>query len=304
MEMRFNFLGIIVTGAALAFSGAAVTAHAIQQTGSASGQGQGQGPGQGQRMRGMGGFPGGGRGVLGSVTEVAADHYIIKTDAGETYTVHFSANTRILKQGTRQGGGRRQGRAGQAGSGQAGSSQSGSSQSGSGQPGAAEGGEESQAGGERAAPQPLKSTDIKVGDIITAGGEVDAAAKSIGAVVIFQVDPERAKQMREMQANYGKTWLAGRITAIEGTTITIEGLIDHTPHTIAVDENTSLRQRRDSITLADIKPGQQLRAEGSVKNGAFLATQVTAMEPQNRDQNREPNRDPSPGAAGSQPKPQ
>jgi preprotein translocase subunit YajC len=283
--MRFNFLGIIVAGAALAFSGVAVTAHATQQTGSGSGQGSGQG----QRMRGMGGFPGGGRGVLGTVAEVAPDHYTIKTDAGETYTVHFSANTRILKQGPRQGGGRRQARPGQAGSSQS---------------GAAEGGEESQGGGERATPQSLKSTDIKVGDIITAGGEVDAAAKSIGAVVILQVDPERAKQMREMQANYGKTWLAGRITGIEGTTITIEGMIDHAPHTIAIDENTSLRQRRDSITLADIKPGQQLRAEGSVKNGAFLATQVTAMEPQNRDPNREQNRDQPPGAASSQPKPQ
>ena len=36
----------------------------------------------------------------------------------------------------------------------------------------------------------------------------------MGAVVIMQIDPERAKQMREMQANYGKTWLMGRVTAI------------------------------------------------------------------------------------------
>jgi preprotein translocase subunit YajC len=271
MSMRLNLFGTFIVGSTLALAGA--VAAAAQQASPAQASSPAQDPSQGRRGRGMGGFPGGGRGVLGSVTEVAADHYTIKTDSGETYIVHYSANTRIVKQGP----GRRQGGGGN---------------------GAGEG------AGDRAAPQTLKPTDIKVGDFITAGGEVDAAAKSVGAVFIAQVDPERAKQMREMQANYGKTWLAGRITAIEGTTITIEGLIDHTPHTIAVDENTSLRQRRDSITLADIKPGQQLRAEGSVKNGAFLATQVTAMEPQNRDQNREPNRDPSPGAACSQPKPQ
>ena len=39
---------------------------------------------------------------MGTVTQVAADHYTIKIDSGETYTVHFSANTRIVKQ-TAQG---------------------------------------------------------------------------------------------------------------------------------------------------------------------------------------------------------
>jgi hypothetical protein len=98
-----------------------------------------------------------------------------------------------------------------------------------------------------------------------------------------------------MEANYGKTWLAGRITGIKDTTITIEGMLDHTPHSIVVDENTSFRQRRDSITLADIQPGEQLRAEGAVKGGVFLATTVVANQPQNRDGGP---------PAGSQPKPQ
>jgi hypothetical protein len=256
--MRVNLFGTFVVGIALTLTTAA--AATAQQTGAVQGNGQGQGG----RGRGMGGFPGGGRGVLGSVTEVASDHYTIKTDNGETYTVHFSVNTRIIKQpaGRRQGGG---------------------------------GGEAE--GGERPTPQTLKPTDIKVGDFITAGGEVDAATKSIGAVFIAQIDPERAKQLREMEANYGKTWLAGRITSIDGTTITIEGAMDHAPHSIAVDENTSFHQRRDAITLADIKPGEQLRAEGAVKGGVFLATTVNAMEPQNRGEGREQT-------PGSQPKPQ
>jgi hypothetical protein len=134
----------------------------------------------------------------------------------------------------------------------------------------------------------LKPTDIKVGDIITAGGEMDETGKSIGAVFIAQVDPERAKEMREMQANYGKTWLAGRVTGIDGTTITIDGLVDHTKHAIEVDENTSFRKRRDSITLADIQPGAQLRAEGALQGSVFRATTVTAMEPRNREQGPNP----------------
>lgn len=268
--MRVKFFPTVVALAAFAVAG--VACHAQQAD---AGPSTGQGSVQGQRGRGMGGFPGGGRGVLGVVTEVAADHYTIKTDGGETYTVHFSVNTRMVKQPAGMGGGRRQG------GGSAGGSGSG----------------DSEAANERAQPQPIKPADVKVGDFITAGGEMDAAAKSIGAVFIVQIDPERAKQMREMQANYGKTWLAGRITSIKDTTITIDGMVDHAAHSIVVDENTSFRQRRDSITLADIQPGEQLRAEGSVKGGVFVATTVTAMQPQNREEG-------PPGAVGGPPKPQ
>src|SRR6185437_10592610 len=62
-------------------------------------------------------------------------------------------------------------------------------------------------GGGGNSPLQIKSTDIKVGDAIAAMGEVDAAQKSVGAMGILQLDPERAKQMEQMQANYGKTWL-------------------------------------------------------------------------------------------------
>ena len=256
--------------ASLAIFGAA--AGRAQQSAATQGQGQTQGQGRGQGMRGMGGFPAGARGTLGTVTEVAPDHYTIKTDTGEILTIFYSVNTRIVKQGPGRGAGRDTGQTSGQGSGRRARAQ----------------GSDSEAGdGARAQPQPIKPTDIKVGDIITAGGEEDTAKKSIGAIFIAQIDPERAKQMREMQANYGKTWLAGRITGIEGTTITIDGMVDHAKHTIDVDENTSFHKRRDSITLADIQPGEQLRAEGAVKGGVFLATVVTAVEPRNREGNGE-----------------
>jgi hypothetical protein len=256
---------------------------AAAQTGAVPGTpaqttGQQQGRGHGT---GFGGFPGGGRGVLGTVTEATAEHYTIKTDSGDVYTVHFSVNTRILKQGPGQGFGRGQG-PGTGAASEAGADSAAGAGSGSGG-GRRRGGGDGEDGGNRPAPQNIKPTDIRVGDIITAGGEMDAATKSVGAIFIALVDPERAKQMREMQANYGKTWLAGRVTAIHDTTITIDGMVDHAAHAIEVDENTSFRQRRDAITLADIQPGEQLRAEGAVKGSAFLATTVTAMQPQNRE---------------------
>ena len=187
---------------------------------------------------GMGGM-GMGSGITGTVTEVAADHYIIKTDAGESYTVHFSANTRMMKQMIRQRG---------------------EGASGGGNP-----------------PQMIKPAEIKVGDAIGVMGEVDAAAKSVGAVMIAQLDPERAKQLREMQANYGKSWLMGKVTAINETTVTLMGSIDNAAHSFVADENTTFRKRRDPITLADLQVGDVVRVEGALKDGIFVAASVAVM---------------------------
>jgi hypothetical protein len=108
-------------------------------------------------------------------------------------------------------------------------------------------------------------------------GEVDATAKSVGAVTVVQIDPERAKQMREMQANYGKTWLMGKVTAIDGVKVTLFGNVDNVAHTFIADENTTFRKRREPITLADLQVGDRVRVEGAVKDGIFVAASVTVM---------------------------
>jgi hypothetical protein len=218
--------------------GLAVTA-AIAQDASTAPPDQNQGTWQGQRMerggagRGMMGF---GRGVMGTVTETAADNYTIKTDAGDIYTVHFSANTRIMKQRVRQ---------------------------------------RSEAGG--TAPEMLKASDIKVGDVIAASGEMDANTRSVGAVFVVLLDPERVQQMRAMEANYGKTWLMGRVTAVEGMKVSIEGTLDKAPHSFVADENTQFRERREPITLADVRVGDMVRVQGAVKDGSFVAATVAVL---------------------------
>jgi len=185
------------------------------------------------------------RGVLGTVTETSADHYTVKTESGDIYTVHFSANTRIIKAPERRRGQRDEDTA-------------------------------------PAPPQSLKASEIKVGDAVAARGEVDASSKSVGAVLIALIDPERAKQMREMAANYGKTWLMGRVTAIDGVKVTLQGRPGEPAHTFVADENTTFRKRRDPITLGDIQVGDAVRVEGALKAGQFVAATVAVMvRPQN-----------------------
>jgi preprotein translocase subunit YajC len=238
----------------------ALTAAAVaQEPGSAAPPGQnsnqnsGQGNGGGYGQRGGRGGMGGGNRLMGTVTEVAADHFTIKTEMGEMYTVHFSANTRITKQpaGMRGPGGGGGGGRGMGG-----------------------GGGRGGYGGGGNPPQEIKATDIKVGDAIAAMGDIDATAKSVGAMRIVQLDPATVKQMQEMAANYGKTWLQGKVTAINETTITLIGALDNAPHTVVADENTQFRKRRDPVTLADIQVGDTIRAEGAVKNGVFTAASV------------------------------
>lgn len=200
-----------------------------------------------------------GGGLMGTVTAIAADQYTIKTDTGAEYAVHFSNDTRIFKMppSARREGGQDTG----AGQGNGGGGQGGwQGRSMGGNP-----------------PQQLKPTDIKVGDVIQVRGQVDEAAKSVPAMAIVQLDPDRVAQIREMNANFGKTWLMGKVTAVDGVTVTLTGSLDNAPHSFVADENTTFRQRRDPITLADIHVGDVLRADGAVKDGVFTATMVNSM---------------------------
>jgi Domain of unknown function (DUF5666) len=229
---------------------------------------QAGGGGYGQRRPGGGGGSGGmmSAGLWGTVTAAGADQYTIKTDAGDVYAVHFSADTRILKMPAFV---RREGSQG-SGAGQGGA-QGGGQGSGGGQ-----GGWQGRGMG-GTPPQQLKPTDIKVGDVIQVRGQIDEAAKSVPASAIVQLDPDRVAQMREMNANFGKTWLMGKVTAIDGVKVTLTGTLDSASHSFVADENTTFRQRRDPITLADIQVGDMVRAEGVMKDGVFTATAVNSM---------------------------
>ena len=122
-------------------------------------------------------------------------------------------------------------------------------------------------------PEPVKVTDIHVGDAVMAGGEIDAKARTVGAVFVMVLTPEQAAQARKMREDFGKTWTAGEVTAIKDLNITVKRR-DGVSQTLTVDENTSFKKRDDSITLADIQVGDMLRATGALKGSSFLAATV------------------------------
>jgi hypothetical protein len=124
--------------------------------------------------------------------------------------------------------------------------------------------------------EPIEASDVRVGDMLLAGGQVDAKAKTIGAVFVYDID---AKEVREARAGFGKTWIMGKVTAVQGLKITIERAGDKQAAVVAVDENTSFRKRKEDVTLGDVKVGDMISAEGGLHSGSFLATTLRIMPP-------------------------
>jgi|HubBroStandDraft_5_1064220.scaffolds.fasta_scaffold67577_2 hypothetical protein len=120
----------------------------------------------------------------------------------------------------------------------------------------------------------IRASEIQTGDMIFAAGNVDAKKKTVGAAILIDIPSEEVRKARE---GLGKTWTAGKIMAITGTKIETQRL-DGVEQKIAVDENTSFREKHDSVTLADLRPGEGFRAEGHVMNGTFTATTLTVFD--------------------------
>jgi len=142
----------------------------------------------------------------------------------------------------------------------------------------------------------VKVADLKVGDGVMAAGMLDAPHKTLHAAMVFAQD---AAQVAAMKANLGKTYIVGRVTAIDmdSAKMTVERP-DHVAQTIGFDETTSFRkggrgggrmggadappaapaEGGESITLADIKVGESVRGTGSVKGGTFVPTELVVMQ--------------------------
>jgi F0F1-type ATP synthase epsilon subunit len=154
--------------------------------------------------------------------------------------------------------------------------------------------------------QPVKVTEIKVGDGVGAMGVLDGPTKTVHALMVTVVDAEEVKKARE---EMGKVYIAGKVTAIDDLKLTVLRT-DGVSQVIAVDESTSFRKgdRRlqallnggpvdmganggsgrqgggaaassgESITLVDIKVGDTVAGQGGMKNGVFVPTELGVLD--------------------------
>jgi hypothetical protein len=173
----------------------------------------------------------------------------------------------------------------------------------------------------------VKVADLKVGDGLVAMGNLDAPNKTLHAAMVMAQDAAEVKKMRE---NLGKTYILGRVTAIDADNAKMTVMRqDGVSQTIGFDETTSFKRGRagrgggggvsgggdvvasapvpsaESITLADIKVGDQVSGQGSIKDGVFVPTLLTMGTPgQGRRRGGgegQPNATPEPAPAAAGP---
>jgi hypothetical protein len=119
-----------------------------------------------------------------------------------------------------------------------------------------------------------KLEDFKVGDEIFVRGQ--SSGEGAWQADVVATRPEGGPG--NFREGLGKQFIVGEIKSIDGAQLTI-ARPDGVTQTIAVDENTSFRKDNESITLADLKPGDHVFGRGEVKNDLFVAAVLNSGQP-------------------------
>jgi hypothetical protein len=141
--------------------------------------------------------------------------------------------------------------------------------------------------------QPAKRTDFKVGDIIIVRGEENAdhswTAQAVSARSMNGPNgpngrggsggPGGLGGRFAQSGTLGKDYVAGEIKSIEAPKLSVLRS-DNVTQELELNEDTSLRKGRDSITMADIQVGDHLFARGGVENNVFVPKTVVVIGPQ------------------------
>jgi preprotein translocase subunit YajC len=133
--------------------------------------------------------------------------------------------------------------------------------------------------------QPAKQEDFKAGDLVFIRGE-ENADHSVTALVVgarsggAQAGPGGrgpgggggGMGFGEM----GKDFVAGEVKSVDAPKLTVLRP-DNVTQTLELNEETSLRKGRDSITMADIQAGDHVVVRGGLQNNAFVPKNVIVL---------------------------
>jgi len=133
--------------------------------------------------------------------------------------------------------------------------------------------------------QPAKLADFKVGDMIMVRADQPAEDNTYTAQAVFGGQPggqpgqgQGGGMMQMMAEGLGKQFIVGKVEKIDELRLTI-ARPDGQTQEIEVNETTSFRKQGESITLADIKVGDQVFGRGAVKNGIFVPATLNVGMP-------------------------
>jgi preprotein translocase subunit YajC len=130
--------------------------------------------------------------------------------------------------------------------------------------------------------QPAQLSDFKVGDFVMARGDENSdhtvTAQSLsgrsanGGPGGNGGGPGSGMAFGEM----GKDFVAGVVKSIDAPKLTVLRA-DNVTQTLELNEDTSLRRGRESITMADIQPGDHIVIRGGLQNNAFVPKAIIIL---------------------------
>ena len=77
----------------------------------------------------------------------------------------------------------------------------------------------------------------------------------------------------------GKDFVFGEVKSVDAPKITVLRP-DNVTQTLELNEETSLRKGRESVTMADIQPGDHVFVRGGVENNTFVPKMVMVIGPE------------------------
>lgn len=154
--------------------------------------------------------------------------------------------------------------------------------------------------------QSAKLSDFKVGDLVMIRGEENADHTITAQMVGGRSGNGPGGGMGgAMQGTLGKDYVIGEVKSIDAPKLTVLRT-DNVTQTLELNEETSLRKGRDSVTMADIQAGDHVVARGAVQNDVFVpkSLMVISAEQWKRMQEMRANGTGAPAAAPAPKNPQ
>lgn len=136
--------------------------------------------------------------------------------------------------------------------------------------------------------QPAKAADFKVGDLVMVRGDENAdhtvtatliGARSGGATGVGPAGGGRGPGGGVFMSGggvLGKDYVMGEVKSVDPPRITVLRT-DNVTQTLELNEDTTLRRGRESITMADIQVGDHVAARGALENNVFVPKGVMVM---------------------------
>jgi len=125
-----------------------------------------------------------------------------------------------------------------------------------------------------------KAADFKVGDMVLVRGEENAdhsvTASMIGARTMGPGAGGGRAGGGMMGGTLGKDFVVGIVKSVDAPRLTVVRP-DNVTQTLELNEDTSLRRGRESITMADIQVGDHVVARGGVEKDVFVPKGVMVM---------------------------